>query len=327
MRDHIHLWPEVTRALKRGRPVVALESAVLSHGVPADTAWGLAARLDQTVRAHGATPALVAVKNGRIEVGASLGDITYLLDRSALKVAERDLAVAVAQGKSGGTTVAATLAVATRAGIAVMATGGIGGVHLDAPEDVSGDLYALSRHPVVVVCAGAKIICDQRRTIEALDTLGVTVVGYQTDTYPAFVVRSSGIPLTHRVEAAAQIAAIARARVVLGAPGALLVVQPPPEEVALERETVDAALAEALERARAAGVGGPALTPFLLAALADATGGRSLIANLQLLESNAGLAAEIATALAAGPRGGTRRRRPDLTARRERRAAKGSGRR
>ena len=326
MRGHIHLLPEVTRALEAGRPVVALESAVLSHGVPADVAHGLAARLDKTVRAQGATPALVAVRDGRIEVGASHTDIAHLLDRSALKIAERDLAVAVAQGRSGGTTVAATLAVAVRSGITVMATGGIGGVHLDAPEDVSADLSALSRHSAVVVCAGAKIICDQERTIEALDTLGVTVVGYQTDTYPAFIVRSTGIPVTHRAKTPAQIAAIARARGALGASGALLVVQPPPAEVALERKTVDAALGEALERARTARVGGPALTPFLLAALADATGGRSLIANLRLLESNAGLAAEIATALAADPRRQTRRRRPDLTAQRERRTAKGSGR-
>ncbi|HET8678611.1 MAG TPA: pseudouridine-5'-phosphate glycosidase [bacterium] len=326
MNAHIDVLPEVTRALAAGRPVVALESAVLSHGVPVDAAGGLAARLDKAVRAHGATPALVAMRNGRIEVGASHTDIAHLLDRSALKVAERDLAVAVAQGRSGGTTVAATLAVAVRAGIAVMSTGGIGGVHLDAPEDVSADLYALSRHSVVVVCAGAKIICDQERTIEALDTLGVTAIGYQTDTYPAFIVRSSGIPMTHRAETAAQVAAIARARLALGAAGALLVVQPPPAEVALERETVDAALAEALQRARTAQIRGPALTPFLLTALADATGGRSLVANLRLLESNAALAAEIATALAADPRGGTRRGRPDLSARRERRTAKGSGR-
>lgn len=326
MRDHIRLFPEVTRALEAGRPVVALESAVLSHGVPVDAAHGLAARLDKAVRAHGGTPALVAVRDGRIEVGASLADIAYLLDRSVLKISERDLAVAVAGGKSGGTTVAATLAVAAQSGIAVMATGGIGGVQLDAPEDVSADLYALSRHPVVVVCAGAKIICDQQRTIEALDTLGVTVVGYQTDTYPAFIVLSTGIPVAHRATTPAQIAAIARARTALGASGALVVVQPPPADLALERETVDAALADALGRARAGGVGGAALTPFLLAALADATGGRSLIANLRLLESNAGLAAEIATALVADARGGTRARRPDLAPRRERRTAKGSGR-
>ncbi len=326
MRDHIHVVPEVTRALDAGRPVVALESAVLSHGVPAEAARGLAVRLDETVRAHRATPALVAVRNGRIEVGANVADLAYLLDRSVLKVAERDLAVAVAQGKSGGTTVAATLAVAARTGIAVMTTGGIGGVHLDAPEDASADLHALSRHSLVVVCAGAKIICDQRRTIEALDTLGVTVIGYQTDTYPAFIVRSTGILVAHRADTAAQIAAIARARTALGASSALLVVQPPPADVALEREIVDAALEEALGRARAAGVGGTALTPFLLSALADATGGRSLTANLQLLESNARLAAEIATALAAGARGETRSRRPDVTPRRERRTAKGSGR-
>ncbi|MGQ0548278.1 MAG: pseudouridine-5'-phosphate glycosidase [Armatimonadota bacterium] len=325
-RRHIHVLAEVSRALARRGPVVAMESAVLSHGVPADAARALAARLDQIVRSHGATPALIAIRDGRLEVGVSPADLAFLLDPAALKVAERDLPVAVAKGRSGGTTVAATLAAAGQVGIAVMTTGGIGGVHLDAPEDVSADLHALSRHPLVVVCAGAKIICDQRRTVEALDTLGVTVVGYRTDTFPAFVVRSSGLFLAHRAETAEEIAAIARAQMAVGTAAALLVVQPPPADAALDSEIVDAALTDALERARTARITGPALTPFLLSAIAAATGGRSLSANLRLLEANAGLAAEIAVALAGRPRAGTPRRRPDLAVRRERRSAKGSGR-
>ncbi|MGH2406114.1 MAG: pseudouridine-5'-phosphate glycosidase [bacterium] len=320
----VHLNPEVTRTV---RARVALESAVFSHGLPADAARGLAAKLDRAVRSRGATPVLVAVKRGRIEAGIGLDDIEFLLDPKAVKIAERDLAVAVAEGRSGGTTVAATLAVASRAGISVMATGGIGGVHLDAPDDVSADLYALSRYPIVVVCAGAKIICDPRRTVEALETLGVAVVGYQTDTFPAFIARSSGIPVPHRAEDAAQIAAIVRARTELGMSTALLVVQPAPADVALDPQAADAAVAYALERARAARVAGPALTPFLLSTIADITGGRSLIANLRLLEANASLAADIAVALAAHRRRSpAAKSRPDLIARRERRSAKGSGR-
>lgn len=322
----VHLDGEIIRALKARRPVVALESAVFSHGLPADAARRLAARLDQTVCARGAIPALVAVREGRVQVGR-LGDIDFLLNPGTLKIAERDLAVAVAAGRSGGTTVAATLAIASRAGLRVMATGGIGGVHLGAPDDVSADLHALSRHPIIVVCSGAKIICDVGRTLEALDTLGVPVVGYRTDTFPAFIVRSSGMPVPHRVEAAAQIAAIEQARIDVSAVTVLLVVQPLPADAALPREIVDAAVADALERARAAGVSGPALTPFLLRTIAAVTEGRSLAANLRLLEANAALAAEIAVALAVPHRRrAPGRRPPDPPARRERRSAKGSGR-
>ncbi len=294
--------PEVSAAMASGAPVVALESAVFSHGLPRDVAPATARRLDEIVRAGGATPALVAVETGRVLVGGDLREIGYLLDGKAAKIAERDLAVAMAQRQSGGTTVSATAAAAAAIGIRVMATGGIGGVHLGAEEsfDVSADLDALSRHRVVVVCAGAKAICDQARTAETLETLGVTVVGYRTDTMPAFYARSNGLRVPYRAESPAEIAAIAHAKRDLGDRGALLVVQPVPEGAALDGRVVDEAVQAALSSARAAGIRGGAVTPYLLKAIDAATGGRALGANLALLEANAGLAAAIASALRAG---------------------------
>lgn len=297
----IDISPEVARALAARSPVVALESAVYSHGLPQQQARATARRLDEAVRAAGVTPALVVVRDGSILVGADPLDMGFLFEPDALKIAEGDLAVAVARGQSGGTTVAATMAVVAEVGIMVMATGGIGGVHLGAQAswDVSGDLHALSRYPIVVVCAGAKAICDPAKTVEALDTLGVTVVGYRTEVMPAFYARSSGIPVPHRADAPEEIAAIARARTDLGHRAALLVVQPCPEHAALDTGTVSAAVDRALAKARSAGIMGGAVTPYLLSAIAEATGGRALTANLALLEANARLAASVALALAA----------------------------
>jgi pseudouridine-5'-phosphate glycosidase len=304
VRSHLRVAPEVDQALAAGRPIVALESAVLSHGLPQNEARWLARRLDEIVRTGGATPALVAVRAGRIEVGLEPRAIDFLFGRSVGKIAERDLAVAVATRASGGTTVAGTLAVMARAGIHVMATGGIGGVHLDVETsgDVSADLAALARHCAVVVCAGPKAICDLPRTVEMLDTLGVTVVGYRTDTMPGFFTGSTGIAVPHRVETPADAAAIAQSMVALDDRSALLLVQPLPEDAALDARVVDDAMAVAMTRARSEAVTGARLTPYLLAALADVTGGKTLKANLALLEANAGLAAAVAVAWAAHPR-------------------------
>ncbi len=297
----LRVSPEVAAALDAARPVVALESAVYSHGLPAVEARRLAVHLDEIVRRAGAIPALIAVCEGRVEIGGDPRDMDFLLVPGTLKLAERDLAVAVARRQSGGATVAATLAVANAAGIRVMATGGIGGVHIGAEKtgDVSADLDALSRHPLVVVCAGAKAICDSRRTVEALDSLGVAVVGYQTSTFPAFLAPSTGIPVPHRVENAGEIAAIARAKVMMGGSSALLVVQPPPRDAALDERDMAIAVTAALEKAGDDDVGGAELTPYLLNAMAEATGGRSLTANLAVLGANAALAAEVAVACAA----------------------------
>lgn len=322
-RSWVHLWPRVRDALIAGRPVVALESAVFSHGLPQGEARGLAARLEAAVREGGAVPACVAVRAGRVEVGVRADDLEFLFAADAVKIAERDLAVAVGLRRSGGTTVAGTLAVAHAAGIRVMATGGIGGVHLGADRtgDISADLLALSRYPLAVVCAGPKAICDPRRTVEALDTLGVTVVGYQTDTLPAFLARSTGVPVPHRVDRVADLAGVIRAGRRIGGRSAVLVVQAPPPEYALDEGDLEHAVTAATERARAAGVGGADLTPFLLAALSEITGGRSVTANLAVLAANARLAAALAASISTKqPDGLTRRRK---NARRERPSGRG----
>ncbi|HEX6632271.1 MAG TPA: pseudouridine-5'-phosphate glycosidase, partial [Gemmatimonadaceae bacterium] len=235
---------------------------------------------------------------GRLSVGLDGEDLERFLAREGVrKVSARDLGWAAAHGEDGATTVAATLAMATRSGIPVFATGGIGGVHRDAPFDESADLLELSRSPVVVVCAGAKSILDLPATLERLESHGVPVVGYRTGELPGFFTPHSGLALSMRAESAEEIARTFLAGRRLGQPGALLVVQPPPAEVALEREQVDAAVQGALVEARRQGVRGAGVTPFLLAAVERATGGRSLAANLGLLERNAALAAEIAVAL------------------------------
>jgi len=292
----MRIAPEIGAALNAGRAVVALESAVLSHGLPEAQARYLAGRLDEIVRSAGAIPALVAVRAGRVEVGLDPFEVEFLFATGVVKVSARDMAASVAQRRSGGTTVAGTLAAAHAAGIRVMATGGIGGVHIgaEASRDVSADLFALSRFPLVVVCAGPKAICNPHWTSEALDSLGVSVVGFRTDTLPAFLARSSGVVLPCRVETAREVAAIAEAKAAMHDPSALLVVQPPPPDAAMDEQELTRAVAAALERARAAGVGGAALTPYLLREIAEVTGGAALTANLAVLEANASLAAAVA---------------------------------
>ncbi|MBM3469682.1 MAG: pseudouridine-5'-phosphate glycosidase [Armatimonadetes bacterium] len=292
----IRIAPEITAALDAGGGVVALESAVLSHGLPQAQGRALARRLDGTVRIAGAVPALVAVREGRVEVGVDPSDVGFLFDAGVVKISSRDLGAAVALRQSGGTTVAGTLVAAHAAGIRVMATGGIGGVHIgaEASRDISADLLALSRFPLVVVCAGPKAICDPHWTWEALDTLGVSVVGFRTDTLPAFLARSTGIAVSCRVETARDVAAIAKSKAEMRDPSALLVVQPPPPEVAMDGQGLSRAVTTALERARAAAVGGAALTPYLLREIAEVTEGEALAANLAVLEANASLAAAVA---------------------------------
>lgn len=251
------------------------------------------------IGARGAEPAVTAVVRGVVRAGLDDADLERFLRREGVrKVSARDLPVAVAQRADGATTVAASLAICRAVGLSVFATGGIGGVHREPPFDESADLFELARSPVICVCAGAKSILDVRATLERLETLGVTVVGYGTEDFPGFYVRSTGERVAARVDSAAEVAAIHRAARALGRPGATLVVQPPPASHALEAEPVERAIDEALADARAQGIRGAAVTPFLLAALVEATGGRSLAANLALLEANAALAAEIAVALA-----------------------------
>lgn len=285
--------------------MVALESSVLAQGLPIPANRDAAEGMVSAVETAGAVAAITAVVRGTgagIPVlGLTSAELERFLAREGVrKVAARDLAVACAQNADGATTVAASLCIASAAGVPVFATGGIGGVHRDAPYDESGDLAELARTPMVVVCAGAKSILDLPATLERLETLGVTVIGYRTDELPGFFTRTSGLRLGARADDVRTIAAAYRASVALGRRQALLVVQPPPEHAALPQALVDDAVAAALSEARASGIRGAAVTPFLLGAVLTATEGRSLPANLALLEENARLAGEIAVELATG---------------------------
>ena len=285
----------VADAIKAGRPVVALESSVLAQGLPIPANREAARQMNAAVERAGAVPAITAVIRGQVSIGLDGEDLQRFLARDGVrKVSARDLAVASVQKADGATTVAASLCIAGAAGLQVFATGGIGGVHRDAPYDESGDLAELAQTPMVVVCAGAKSILDVAATLERLESLGVTVVGYRTEEMPGFFTRSTGQKLQARADSPAEIALIHRASLALGRRQATLVVQPPPDDVALPAELVDGAVVTALEQARRSDIRGAAVTPFLLAAVERATGGRSLRTNLGLLEANARLAGEIA---------------------------------
>ncbi len=291
---------EVAEALAAGHPVVALESTIFSSiGLPSPANREALTRCEAAIRAEGGVPAVTAVLDGVPRVGIEPHEVDRVLG-GVLKVAERDLPVAVAmQVAVGCTTVSATVALCAAAGVRVFATGGMGGVHRDdhLTGDVSADLGALARHPVATVTAGAKAFLDLAKTLEMLDTLGVPVVGMRTDRFPAFYTRDSGFAVPHRVETEAQVAAILQARLDLGLPGGVVVANPIPAEAALPQAEVDSAISTALQAAAAAGLRGAAVTPFVLGRLAAVTDGRSIPANLALAEHNATVAARIAIAL------------------------------
>lgn len=294
----VEIGPDVAQALSQGAPVVALESALITHGLPRPANLEVARRLEETARAEGAVPATVAVLEGRACVGLTPAQLERLAgEPNPAKVSLRDLPAVAALRLTGGTTVAATMHLAHRAGVRVFATGGIGGVHRGHPDDISADLPALASIPMVVVCAGAKAILDLPRTLEWLETLGVPVVGYATDTFPAFTSRSSGLPVSARADTPEEVAAMARARDRLGLQAALLVCVPVPEEAEWPWAEAQAEIEAAVAEAEARGIRGKELTPFLLARLAERTGGRSLDANEALLVNNARVAARIAQAL------------------------------
>jgi pseudouridylate synthase len=295
----VRVGTRVVQAMRRGQPVVALESSVFAQGLPRPSNAEAARRMIQAVTDAGAVAAVTAVVRGVPVAGLGSRDLNRFLDGgNIVKVSARDLAGAIASRSDGATTVAAGIVLAHRAGIAVFATGGIGGVHRGRGYDESADLVELSRTPMIVVCSGAKAILDLPATAERLESLGVAVIGYRTDIMPAFYSRETGIPVSVRVDTADDVAAIHRAHIALGRPGALLVVQPPPTATALTHATVEGAVARGLRSAARANVRGAAVTPFLLKAVAKATRGRSLTANLALLELNAGLAGEIAASVA-----------------------------
>ena len=297
----LRIADEVRDAIAAGRPVVALESTILSHGLPRPDNLAVGRRLESIVRAGGAVPATVAVIDGSLVVGASDDEIVRLAtEPDVVKVSRRDLPFVIARRALGATTVSATMIGATRAGIAVFATGGIGGVHrgFETSMDVSADLAELGRENVCVVCAGAKSILDLPRTMEVLETLGVPVLGWQTRELPAFFARESGLSLDHRVEGAAEVATILRTKWSLGLTGGVLVAVPPPIVSALPSLEIDALVTAAVEEAHQRGIRSKELTPYLLTRLREATEGRSLVANVALVSENTRIATEIACALA-----------------------------
>ena len=292
---HTLLSPEITRALDIGLPVVALESTVITHGLPIPQNMELARDMEAKVRAQGAVPATVALLDGKIRVGINDEELEKLANaKNPVKVSRRDFAKAIVKKLDGGTTVAGTMLAAKQAGIRVFATGGIGGVHREGHMDISTDLQALSDTPMIVVCAGAKSILDLPATLEYLETMAVSVVGYQTDEFPAFFSRKSGLKVSVRLDSPEEIAAFAKAHWDLGLKSAILVTNPIPEEYSLPDDFINPIIKQASQDAQDGGVHGQALTPFLLSQINKLSKGRSLRSNLVLLHNNATLAAQIA---------------------------------
>ena len=302
MNRLLDVGSEVDAALRAGRPVVALESTIIAHGMPWPQNVETALALEADVRAHGAIPATVAIVDGRLKAGLSHDEIERLArgGRDIPKVSRRDVPILVARGATGATTVAATMIVAALAGIRVFATGGIGGVHRGAESsfDISADLEELATTDVAVVCAGAKAILDLRLTLEYLETHGVPVIGYRTDRLPAFWSRDSGLAVDVRADEPMEIARMMEAKWQLGLAGGLVIANPIPEAFELPRDEVERAIERASEEAAAQGVAGKALTPFLLERVNALTGGDSLAGNIQLVRNNARLAAQVAVAYA-----------------------------
>ena len=300
MNKYLDISPEVKAALEAGKPVVALESTIISHGMPYPKNVETALLVEQTLRDNGAVPATIAVIGGRLKAGLSKEEIEYLgkTGRGVAKASRRDLPALVARGADGATTVTTTMIIAHMAGIQVFATGGIGGVHRGAETtmDISADLEELAQTPVMVVCAGAKSILDLGLTLEYLETKGVPVIGYGTEELPAFYTRKSGFGVDYRVDSPEELAAMFAAQRDLGFKGGMLVTNPIPEEYAMPKDIIDAAIDRAIAECNEKGIKGKETTPFLLARVAELTGGDSLASNIQLVYNNARLTAQTAAA-------------------------------
>jgi pseudouridylate synthase len=292
------LSDEVASALRAGRPVVALESTVIAHGLPFPQNLETARAVGNIVRENGSVPATIAILNGEMRVGLDDPEIERLATaKNIRKISRRDLAIAVAKRLDGATTVAATAFIAHRAGIKVFATGGIGGVHRGFASDVSADLPELARTPITVVCSGPKIVLDLPATREWLETHGITVLGWKCDEMPAFYSRTSGLAVDERVNSANEAAAMINARDELGLTSAILVTAPVPAEYVIELTELESILTRSLAEAKMKEIGGKDITPFLLAQMTERSDGRTLTANIALLKNNARVAAEIASAL------------------------------
>ena len=301
MNSFLDIAPEVQLALSEGRPVVALESTIISHGMPYPQNVETALLVEKTIREEGAVPATIAIIGGRLKAGLSEAEIEYLgrKGRGVAKASRRDLSVLTARGADGATTVTTTMIIAHMAGIQVFATGGIGGVHRGAETsmDISADLEELARTPVMVVCAGAKAILDLGLTLEYLETKGVPVIGYGTDELPAFYTRRSGFKVDYRIDTPEELAAAFRASRAMGLGGGMLVTNPIPEKYSMDPDVINAAIDKAVAEASEKGVRGKEITPFLLARVAEITGGESLASNIQLVLNNARLAARTAACI------------------------------
>ena len=301
LKTYLEISPEVQKALDEGRPVVALESTIISHGMPYPQNVETALNVEKIIRDNGAVPATTAIIGGKLRVGLSKDEIDYI-GKKGLKVTKasrRDIPVLVARGEDGATTVAATMILANLAGVSVFATGGIGGVHRGAETtmDISADLEELASTPVMVICAGAKSILDLGLTLEYLETHGVSVLGYQTEELPAFFTRKSGFKVDYRMDTPKELAAAFKAKNDLGLRGGMVVANPIPEEYAMDADYISKSIAEAIDEANAKGIKGKDTTPFLLDKLEKITGGSSLKANIQLVYNNAKVATQIACEL------------------------------
>lgn len=298
MNKYLDVSPEVAEALAAGKPVVALESTIISHGMPYPRNVETALLVEQTIRENGAVPATIAIIGGRLKAGLSKDEIEYL-GKAGTKVAKasrRDIAALVARKADGATTVTTTMMIAHMAGISIFATGGIGGVHRGAEVtmDISADLEELGNTPVMIVCAGAKSILDLGLTLEYLETKGVPVIGYGTDELPAFYTRHSGFGVDYRADSPEELAAMFKAQRGLGLKGGMLVTNPIPEEYSMDKAVIDAAIDQAIKEASEKGIKGKETTPFLLAKVVELTGGDSLDSNIALVLNNARLAAKTA---------------------------------
>jgi pseudouridine-5'-phosphate glycosidase len=298
IQKYLQLSKEVSDALAARRPVVALESTIIAHGMPYPQNLETARRMENAVRESGATPATIAILNGKIRVGLESGELEYLAKtgHQIPKTSRRDLPFLLSQGSDGATTVASTMIAADLAGIRIFATGGIGGVHRGAAQsmDISADLQELARTNVAVVCAGAKSILDIGLTLEYLETQGVPVLGYQTDEFPAFYTRSSGFRVDYRVDTPEMLAEMLQAKWAIGLQGGVVIANPIPEHVEADGLEIEQTTTQALQEADEQGIRGKAITPFLLARIAALTAGKSLDANIELALHNARLAAELA---------------------------------
>ena len=301
MKEYLELSPAMKAALMAGEPVVALESTIISHGMPYPQNVETALRVEETVRQAGATPATIAVLGGKLKAGLTASEIEYLGKKgpAVTKASRRDLPVLVARGADGATTVATTMIIAHLAGIQVFATGGVGGVHRGAETtmDISADLEELGRTPVMVICAGAKSILDLGLTLEYLETKGVPVIGYGTEELPAFYTRTSGFKVDYRIDSPEELAAAFHAQQEMGLGGGMLVTNPIPEEWSMDPVRINAAIDQAVADAKSLGIHGKEATPYLLARVKELTGGDSLDANIQLVLNNARLGAQTARAL------------------------------